>query len=139
MIRAPDEPYSEYIDRVGQNRIARCVKLADLRHEIDPGRFDMITKQDMAQISRCRAAISRLEAIHDPDHKTETRGTVGPGSAENNEDSDDLRHAKLLRLREELSSLEQEWLRGAPGFSVEEVVDIMEQAINTGLADEQSF
>ena len=131
LIRAPDEPYSEYIDRVGQNRIARCVKLADLRHEIDPGRFDMITKQDMA--------ISRLEAIHDPDHKTETRGTVGPGSAENNEDSDDLRHAKLLRLREELSSLEQEWLRGAPGFSVEEVVDIMEQAINTGLADEQSF
>ena len=36
LIRAPDEPYSEYIDRVGQNRIARCIKLADLRHEIDP-------------------------------------------------------------------------------------------------------
>ena len=114
LTQAEDEPYSEYIDRVGQNRIARCVKLADLRHEIDPGRFDMITEQDMAQISRYRTAISRLETIHDPDHKTETRATVEPGSAESNEDSDDLRHAKMLRLREELSNLEQEWLQGAP-------------------------
>lgn len=139
LIRAPDEPYSEYIDRVGQNRIARCIKLADLRHEIDPGRFDMITKQDMAQISRCRAAISRLEAIHDPDHKTETRAITEFGSIESNGDSDHLRHEKMLRLREELSSIEEDWLRGEPGFSVEEVLDRMEQAINTGLADEQSF
>ena len=45
----------------------------------------------------------------------------------------------MLRLREELSSIEEDWLRGEPGFSVEEVLDRMEQAINTGLADEQSF
>lgn len=142
LTRAEDEPYSEYIDRVGQNRIACCVKLADLRHEIDPGRFDVITEQDMAQISRYRAAISRLEAIHDPDHKTEARAITEFTPIESNGDSDDLRHGKMLRLREELSNLEQEWLQGAPGFSVEEVVDMMEQAINrlrTGPADEQSF
>ena len=96
----------------------------------------------MAQISRYRAAISRLEAIHDPDHKTEARAITEFTPIESNGDSDDLRHGKMLRLREELSNLEQEWLHGAPGFSVEEVVDMMEQAIyrlRTGPADEQSF
>lgn len=142
LTRVENEPYSEYIDRVGQNRIARCVKLADLRHEIDPRRFDMITEQDMAQISRYRAAISRLEAIHDPDDKTETRAITEFGPIESNGDSDDLQHEKMLKLRAKLSSVEQEWLRGEPGFSVEEVVDMMEQAINrlrTGLSDEQSL
>ena len=77
MIRAPDEPYSEYIDRVGQNRIARCIKLADLRHEIDPGRFDMITKQDMAQISRCRAGDQQIRGHSRPRSQDRDKGYYG--------------------------------------------------------------
>ena len=145
LTRAPDEPYSEYIDRVGQNRIARCVKLADLRHEIDPGRFDMITEQDMARISQYRKGISRLEALHEPDCTAEARAIAETGSAESNSKEgsvDTARHEKMLRLREELSSIEEDWLRGESGFSVEEVVDMMEQAINrlrTELSGEQSL
>ena len=55
---------------------------------------------------------------------------------------DTARSKKMLRLREDLSNIEEDWLRGESGFSVEEVVDMMEQAINrlrTGLSGEQSL
>lgn len=39
-------------------------------------------------------------------------------------------NVKMLRLREELSNIEEDWLRGEPGFSVDEVLDMMCWAIS---------
>ena len=38
-------------------------------------------------------------------------------------------NVKMLRLREELSNIEEDWLRGEPGFSVDEAVNMMRQAM----------
>lgn len=99
----------------------------------------------VADCLQYRKGISRLEALHEPDCTTETRVIAETSSAERNSKGgsvDTARRKKMLRLREDLSNIEEDWLRGESGFSVEEVVDMMEQAINrlrTGLSGEQSL
>lgn len=39
------------------------------------------------------------------------------------------RREKMLQLREELLGIEEDRLRGEPGYSIDEVVDMMRQAI----------
>ncbi len=40
-----------------------------------------------------------------------------------------LQNVKMLRLREELSNIEEDWLRGEPGFSVDEAASMMRRAM----------
>ena len=42
-----NEPYMNYIERVSQNPIAREVKIADLRHNMDITRLSHVTEKDM--------------------------------------------------------------------------------------------
>ena len=44
MTHREDEPYEAYIRRVGENQLARQVKLADLTHNMDLSRLKKITK-----------------------------------------------------------------------------------------------
>ena len=56
----PKVPYMEYVAALKSNRIAREVKLADLRHNSDPNRLNEITDKDRARIEKYRKAITLL-------------------------------------------------------------------------------
>lgn len=62
MTHAPDVPYMEYVARLKVNPIARAVKLADLRHNSDMSRFDVITPYDLVRAEKYRKAIELLES-----------------------------------------------------------------------------
>ena len=55
-----DVPYMDYVRAIAHNRIARKVKLADLRHNSDLSRLDTVTPQDEARVEKYRAAIEIL-------------------------------------------------------------------------------
>lgn len=52
MTHLKGEPYMEYIRRVSGNDLAKTVKLADLRHNMDLGRIKNPTEKDYARIER---------------------------------------------------------------------------------------
>lgn len=56
----PNVPYMEYVAALKSNRIAREVKLADLRHNSDTSRLNEITDKDRARIEKYRKAIAML-------------------------------------------------------------------------------
>lgn len=56
----PSVPYMGYVAALKSNRIAREVKLADLRHNSDPNRLNEITDKDRARIEKYRKAITLL-------------------------------------------------------------------------------
>lgn len=55
-----DEPYGEYIARVKANPIAREVKIADLKHNLDLNRLPEVTVKD---IERCRKYLDALQVL----------------------------------------------------------------------------
>jgi len=57
----PAIPYMEYVAQIKQNAIARAVKLADLRHNSDSTRLDVLTPRDIARAEKYQAAIRLLE------------------------------------------------------------------------------
>ena len=56
----PAVPYMEYVAAAGKNPIARKVKLADLRHNSDCTRLDVITDRDKTRAEKYRRAIELL-------------------------------------------------------------------------------
>lgn len=56
----PAVPYMEYVAAAGKNPIARKVKLADLRHNSDFTRLDVITDWDKTRAEKYRRAIELL-------------------------------------------------------------------------------
>jgi (p)ppGpp synthase/HD superfamily hydrolase len=52
--------YQEYVTRLKPNRIARKIKLADLRHNMDIRRMDRVRQEDMARLEKYRAAWEQL-------------------------------------------------------------------------------
>ena len=52
--------YDQYIEEIAHNRLARQVKLADLRHNMDVRRIPQITVGNVAYLERYRAAYHRL-------------------------------------------------------------------------------
>jgi (p)ppGpp synthase/HD superfamily hydrolase len=64
LTRAEDEPYADYIERCGANEIARRVKWADLRDNIDPVRLAAIPEPTRSRlIAKYRTALDRINAI----------------------------------------------------------------------------
>ena len=61
-------PYMDYVARIQNNRIARTVKMADLRHNSDLTRLDEIDEKAKARIEKYRAAL-RLLSEHDTSFK----------------------------------------------------------------------
>ena len=56
----PDESYEDYVERAAANPIARAVKVADLRDNMDISRFDRLQDKDLARLKRYVAAWHRL-------------------------------------------------------------------------------
>ena len=51
-----NEPYMDYIERVRSNRIARKVKLADLKDNMDLRRINKISKNDLERLEKYHQA-----------------------------------------------------------------------------------
>ena len=60
MTHDDDTPYMDYVARIKQNPIAKAVKLADLRHNSDTTRLDVVTEWDLRREEKYRAAIALL-------------------------------------------------------------------------------
>ncbi len=56
LTRSKEEPYLTYVRRLGSNPLARAVKLADLRHNMDLSRLPHVTEKDLARLEKYRAA-----------------------------------------------------------------------------------
>lgn len=63
LTRPPGMSYDQYIESVAHNRLARQVKLADLRHNMDVRRVPQITVDNVAYLERYRAAYHRLASL----------------------------------------------------------------------------
>ena len=56
-------PYLEYVAALKENRIARTVQLADLRHNSDLSRLDQVDEKALVRLEKYRAAIELLEKL----------------------------------------------------------------------------
>ena len=61
-----DVPYMDYVAKIKPNRIARTVKLADLRHNSDLTRLDKIDEAAIRRVEKYKAAIELL-TVPDPE------------------------------------------------------------------------
>ena len=53
-------PYMDYVARIKQNPIAKAVKLADLTHNSDVTRLDVVTDRDRERAKKYQAAMELL-------------------------------------------------------------------------------
>lgn len=60
MTHDPAIPYLDYVAQIKRNPIARAVKLADLRHNSDVTRLDMIDEKALRRVEKYKAAIALL-------------------------------------------------------------------------------
>ena len=63
-------PYLEYVAALKDNSVARCVKLADLKHNSDLSRIDHPTAKDFARVQKYDKAIDLLEGRRDEEDLT---------------------------------------------------------------------
>ena len=54
-------PYMDYVAKIKQNPIAKAVKLADLRHNSDTSRLDVIDTKALKRVEKYKEAIEFLE------------------------------------------------------------------------------
>lgn len=52
--------YFEYIAQIKDNKLAACVKLADLKHNSDLSRLKVVTDEDLRRLDKYRKAIQIL-------------------------------------------------------------------------------
>ena len=55
-------PYAQYVANLAPNPVARAVKLADLRHNLDPTRLEKVDASCLKYIERYRAALVYLQS-----------------------------------------------------------------------------
>ena len=58
--KRPGEAYNDFISRVRENELARCVKIEDIRDNMDLSRLPTINGDDMARIAKYHEALQRL-------------------------------------------------------------------------------
>lgn len=63
-------PYLQYVSQIKDNRIARAVKLADLRHNSDTSRLVELDEKAMARLEKYKAAIEILESCEEQERGT---------------------------------------------------------------------
>ena len=61
MTHDPNVPYMDYVAKIKEDPIARAVKLADLKHNSDASRLDLVTPRDEARLEKYKKAIALLE------------------------------------------------------------------------------
>lgn len=54
-------PYMEYVARIKTNPIAKAVKIADLKHNLDLSRLDAVTDKDVKRMEKYRRALALLQ------------------------------------------------------------------------------
>ena len=54
-------PYMDYVAKIKSNPIAKAVKLADLRHNSDTSRLDIIDEKVLRRVQKYHVAITLLE------------------------------------------------------------------------------
>lgn len=57
-----EEDYFEYIKKVSTNEIARDVKIADLKHNMDLSRLSNVTEKDLLRIEKYKKCLKYLES-----------------------------------------------------------------------------
>ncbi len=57
----PAVPYLDYVRKIGNDPVARKVKLADLKHNSDLSRLDTVSENDILRIEKYKAARRILE------------------------------------------------------------------------------
>ena len=57
-------PYMEYVARIKQNPIARKVKLADLKHNSDLTRLDVVDDKARSRVKKYESAIQTLTEVN---------------------------------------------------------------------------
>ena len=62
MTHDPAVPYMDYVARIKENPIARTVKIADLRHNSDTTRLDVVDESALERKEKYRRALAFLEA-----------------------------------------------------------------------------
>jgi (p)ppGpp synthase/HD superfamily hydrolase len=62
-----DEDYATYIERVATSPLARAVKLADLRDNLDVTRLEEVTDRDAKRITKYLCSLRRLTAYPSPE------------------------------------------------------------------------
>lgn len=62
MTHDKDVPYMEYVAKLKNNPVARAVKLADLAHNSDPTRLDVVDEKAEERFDKYKKAIAILEA-----------------------------------------------------------------------------
>ena len=60
LTKRPTEDYEAFIDRVERNELARRVKIADLKDNLDPDRIKNPTARDRARMRKYRRALAQL-------------------------------------------------------------------------------
>ena len=53
----------DYIKKIKNNEIARKIKIADIKHNSDETRLDMVTKEDIERRKKYKEALEYLETI----------------------------------------------------------------------------
>jgi (p)ppGpp synthase/HD superfamily hydrolase len=64
LTRRKNEPYEDFIERVNTNALARTVKIADLRDNLDESRLSQLADQDITRMSKYRRALIGLLGSH---------------------------------------------------------------------------
>lgn len=59
----PEDSYEDYVARLGKNRIARKVKLADLMDNSNVHRLPEVFERDCVRLNRYKAALATLRAL----------------------------------------------------------------------------
>lgn len=62
MTHDPSVGYMDYVANLANNPLARRVKMADLRHNMDVSRLDVVTDADLARRDKYAKAYAMLEA-----------------------------------------------------------------------------
>ena len=63
MTHNPKIPYMDYVKAISGNALATKVKLADLRHNSDLSRLDVVDAKALARVEKYAAAIELLESV----------------------------------------------------------------------------
>ena len=62
--RGKDESYMNFVRRCGDEKIVRCVKMADLLHNMDLTRLDKMTDKDLQRVKKYHKAYKYLESLN---------------------------------------------------------------------------
>lgn len=65
LTREQGAPYFEYIEKVNKNELARKVKIADLKDNMDLSRLDKPTENDKKRVEKYRRALHLLHERND--------------------------------------------------------------------------